>query len=49
MTANPGQFTFSTNHNLTMSGTRDVFVDFEDMVWLPTKRLLKKMMGMGSE
>jgi len=49
MTASPGQSTFSTHQNLTMTGTRDVFADFEDMVWVPRKRLLKKMMAMGSE
>ena len=49
MTANPGQSTFSTHHNLTMSGTRDIFADFEDMVWVPRKRQLKKMMDIGDE
>jgi len=49
MTANPGQSTFSTHHNLTMIGIRDVFGDFEDMVWVPRKRLMKKMMAIGDE
>ena len=32
-----------------MTGTRYVFADFEDMVWVPRKRLSKKMMDIGDE
>ena len=42
MTANPDQPSLSTHHTLTMTDTRYVFADFEDMVWVPRKRLLKR-------
>ena len=32
-----------------MTDTRYVFADFEVMVWVPRKRLIKKMMDIGDE
>jgi len=49
MTANPGQSTLSTHHTLTMTDTRHVFADFENMVWIPRKWLMKKTMDIGDK